>query len=190
MKVKMTAIFLIIAGVAAASAVAGESDETIVKAELPGVVNYTKMSGSEGYAGATAGFGGATEVSALQPLKDEGYAAVINLRQADEKGVDLDASRMAAEAAGIKYIHMPFDSGNPDPAVIDAFMEAVGDPANQPVYIHCGSATRVGALWMIGRVQQDGWSLEAAGEEVKQIAGKPDSAIGFATRYVTTNEKQ
>jgi hypothetical protein len=145
MKVKMTAIFLIIAGVAAASAVAGESDETIVKAELPGVVNYTKMSGSEGYAGATAGFGGATEVSALQPLKDEGYAAVINLRQADEKGVDLDASRMAAEAAGIKYIHMPFDSGNPDPAVIAArvYPLRVGNQSRRTMDDRAGAAGRL-----------------------------------------------
>lgn len=158
--------------------------ETIAKAELPGVVNYSRLSNSTGFAGTRAGFGGATKPAAMAALKEEGYATVINLRLADEKGVDLEASRAAAEAAGMRYIHLPFESENPDPAVVAAFMEALSDPSNQPVYAHCGSATRVGALWMIGRVLEDGWEVETAEAEARTIAKKPEEAVAIATEYL------
>ena len=42
------------------------------------------------------------------------------------------------------------------PEIAHAFLKAVADPANQPAYIHCGSANRVGAMWFIKRVKLDG----------------------------------
>ena len=41
---------------------------------------------------------------------------------------------------------------------VDSFLAAVADKSNQPVFIHCGSANRVGGMWMIKRVLQDGWA--------------------------------
>ena len=70
---------------------------------------------------------------------------------AGRPGTTARSPRTAAEAAGLSYIHLPFDSKNPDPDVVDGILTAVGDKENRPVYIHCGSATRVAALWMIGR---------------------------------------
>lgn len=185
------AAFLLIFTMAITGSVSAElPGETLEKPELEGVYNYTRLSESEGYAGPVAGFGGATDPSAMPALKAEGYATVINLRLADEKDVDLEASRAAAEASGINYIHLPYDTSNPDPDLVDAFLEAVGDPTNQPVYVHCGSATRVGALWMVGRVQQDGWDIDEASEEVQQIAGKPEASIRLATQYLSEPEGQ
>ena len=63
----------------------------------------------------------------------------------------------------------------------------MGDQANQPVYIHCGSATRVAALWVIGRVLRDGWDIDATREEAEQIAHKPADAIAFATAYIKSH---
>ena len=42
-------------------------------------------------------------------LKDRGFATVVNLRLATESGADVDDSRAAAEAAGLEYIHVPFN---------------------------------------------------------------------------------
>ena len=38
----------------------------------------------------------------------------------------------------------------------------MADRSNQPVFIHCGSANRVGAVWMIKRTLQDKWTAEKA----------------------------
>ena len=82
---------------------------SVSKADIPGIYNYS-------YNTDPAGFGGTTDPSAMTVLAGEGYKSVINLRLADEKGSDVPAERMAASQAGMNYIHLPFNSGNPDPA--------------------------------------------------------------------------
>ena len=104
----------------------------VEKVEMPGIENFSR-------AAAGAGFGGATRPSAMPGLKKEGFASVINLRLASEAGADVDASRIAAEAAGLRYIHLPLDAGDPAPQIVPDFLAAVGDQENQPVYFHCGS---------------------------------------------------
>jgi len=169
-------------------ATAGAPDAiTIEKVTVPGITNFSLLNESTGFAGSPVGFGGATQPAALSWLRDQGFVAVINLRFANEEGAELDSSIAASEAAGLEYMHLPFSPGNPDPDVVDSFLAAVSDAANQPVYIHCGSATRVAALWMIGRVLKDGWDIDAAAEEAELIALKPDDAIAVATAYVESH---
>ena len=151
---------------------------------MPGIENFSRIDGSSGFAGATVGFGGATQPSAMPALKQAGFRSVINLRAASESGAEIEASRAAAETAGLKYIHLPFDPTSPGASVVDDFLQAAGDEGNHPVYIHCGSATRAAALWMIGRVRADGWDLDAAAGEARAIAAKPDDAVAAATRYL------
>jgi len=151
------------------------------------IEHFSRLDSSTGFAGSQVGFGGATPDSAMSWLKDEGFATVINLRLAGEEGVDVECSRDAAEAAGLNYIHLPFSAQELDQRLINDFLTAVGDEAKQPVYIHCRSATRVAALWVIGRVLKDGWKLDATREEADAIAHKPADALAFATAYVKTH---
>lgn len=160
---------------------AGEDVIKVNKADIPGIYNYS-------YNTDPTGFGGTTDASAMKALSDEGYKSVINFRLADEKGSDVPSERMAASQAGMNYIHLPLDTSDVDPAFFDTFVAALGDEANQPVYIHCGSATRVAAIWMSKRVVEDGWSMEQAEEEARAIAGKPDAAVAFAKKYIETLE--
>lgn len=158
--------------------------ENAHKVEASGIVNFTLLEDSTGYAGSRVGFGGATQPSAMPWLKSEGFATVINLRLASEDGATVKSSEAAATAIGIKYVHLPFDPKSNDPDIMDNFISAVGEESNQPVYIHCHSATRAAALWMISRVQKDGWTLDDAANEAKLIAEKPDESIGFASAYL------
>ncbi len=52
----------------------------------------------------------------------------------------------------------------PDSTAVSSFLATVADTKNQPVFVHCGSANRVGGMWMIKRVLQDKWSVERARE--------------------------
>jgi hypothetical protein len=52
------------------------------------------------------------------------------------------------------------------------------------VYIHCASANRVGALWAIKRVVQDGWTREHAIEEGRAIGMKSPVLLDFVHRFL------
>jgi uncharacterized protein (TIGR01244 family) len=155
----------------------------VEKGEIPGVTNFTRV-------GATIGCAGATPASAMPQVKKLGFVSVVNLRAASEKGALVEEGRAAAESAGLKYVHLPFDGQNPDPKVVEAFLAAVSDPVNQPVYIHCGSANRVAGVWMIKRVLQDGWELEKAREEAKAIGLSNPKLEAFAVDYIQSKQKR
>jgi uncharacterized protein (TIGR01244 family) len=152
----------------------------VQKQEIAGIRNYSRVD-------ATVGCGGATDPAAMSALRKEGYVSVINLRLASEDGANVDAGRAAAQAAGLKYIHLPFNAAMPDAKVIDTFLATVADKGNQPVYIHCGSANRVGGVWMIKRVLQDKWSLDRALTEAKAIGLNNPALQTFATDYINSH---
>jgi uncharacterized protein (TIGR01244 family) len=153
------------------------------KTTLPGAKNVTRVD-------AALMCGGATGDEAFPALKKEGFVSVINLRMADEPGVNIASSRAAAEAAGLKYVHVPVRSASPDPASVDAFLAAVQDRGNQPMYIHCASANRVAAMWLIKRVVVDGWSVERASEEAKAIGLTSEPLRQFAVEYATAHRRK
>jgi uncharacterized protein (TIGR01244 family) len=153
----------------------------VQKQEMPGIRNYSRVD-------ATVGCGGATDPAAMAGLKKEGYVSVINLRLATEEGANVEAGRAAAKAAGLKYIHLPFNAAMPDAKVIDSFLAAVADRSNQPVYIHCGSANRVGGVWMIKRVLQDKWPFDRALTEAQAIGLNNPALQAFATDYIKSHQ--
>ena len=134
-------------------------------------------------AGAKVAFGGATELSALPWLKEKGYRSVINLRAENERPGHIAQMRQQAELIGLHYTHLPFD---PTVAsnVADTFIQQVRSESNQPLYVHCNSATRAAALWLIFRVLEDGVDFEDARREIEGIAGRPNAAITFAKNYL------
>jgi len=142
-----------------------------------GVTNYTRVD-------ATVACGGATPVQALPELKKSGFVSVINFRMADEQGASIDESKATAAQVGLKYIHLPHRT--PTPEIADAFLKAVADKANQPVYIHCASANRVGAMWFIKRVKLDGWDTDRAMKEAETIGLRAPNLKEFALEYVST----
>jgi uncharacterized protein (TIGR01244 family) len=155
----------------------------VKKSEMAGIRNYSRVD-------ATVGCGGAVDPSAMAGLKKEGFVSVINLRLASEPGADIDAGKAAAQAAGLKYIHLPFNVAMPDSKVVDAFLAAVADKGNQPVFIHCGSANRVGGVWMIKRALQDGWTVERAQAEGEAIGLSNPEMKAFALGYIKDHQKK
>jgi uncharacterized protein (TIGR01244 family) len=152
--------------------------QTPEKYPLPGATHTTRVD-------AVLMCGGATSNEAFPALKKEGFVSVINLRQADEQGVDVPGARAAAEAAGLKYVHIPVRPSAPEAASVDAFLAAVTNKTNQPMYIHCGSANRVAAMWLIKRVVVDGWEIPRATEEAKAIGLTSEPLRQFAVDYAT-----
>jgi uncharacterized protein (TIGR01244 family) len=148
------------------------------KDTVEGVRNFTVVD-------ATVGCAGATELRAIPALKARGYRAIVNLRQATEPGAAVEESRAVAEAAGLTFLHLPFDGAKPDAAVVDAFLEAVTDPAHQPVFVNCSSGNRVGALWLAKRLVVDGWDEAKAVQEAKAIGLTSEALQKFVLDYAT-----
>ena len=142
---------------------------------VTGVVNYTQVDGS-------VACGGDTPRDAFTSLAEQGFRAVVNLRLDGEPGVAEEGE--AVEAAGLRYVHLPMAPSAPEFETAEQFLEVVADPSNQPVYIHCASANRVGGVWAIKRVVQDGWSREAALAEGHAIGLKSPVIIDFVHRFL------
>jgi len=157
--------------VCAGAVVAAQAQVT--KESVPGIVNFAKVE-------TTVACAGATTPAALAEVKRMGYASVINLRQASEPGAEIEASAAAAKAAGLNYIHIPFNTASPDAAVVDAFIKAVTDKANQPAFIHCASANRAAALWMVKRIAVDKWDVERASTEAAALGLTSPALKAFA----------
>lgn len=90
--------------------------QNVTRETVPGVTNFARVE-------TTIACAGATTPAALAGLKKMGYASVINLRVATEPGADIEAA--AAKAAGVNFVHLPFNAASPDPTLVDNFLKAV-----------------------------------------------------------------
>lgn len=171
----MAAKYLLCSAVLVGSAIAASAQTSVSKASVPGIINF-------GYLGKTVACAGATAPAALAEVRKLGYASVINLRVATEAGAEIAASAAAAKAAGLTFIHLPFDASAPDPMLVDRFLAAVTEPKNQPVFIHCASANRAAALWMIKRMVVDRWDEERAAAEAADLGLVSPALKTFAVK--------
>jgi uncharacterized protein (TIGR01244 family) len=154
----------------------------VTKQERAGIVNFSRVD-------AVVACGGATETSALDGLAKDGFKSVINLRLASEANANIELNAAHARSLRLNYIHIPFNAAQPEPKVLDEFLAAIANKANQPAYVHCGSANRVGAVWLVKRVLQDGWTIEKATEEAKLIGLRSEPLEKFALSYIATHKK-
>ena len=155
--------------------------QRVTKEQVAGISTFARLD-------TTIACGGATSVDAIPELKKMGFRAIINVRRASEAGADVEAEGAAARAAGLKYVHLPFDPQSPDPMLIDNFIAAVTAADNQPAYIHCAAGGRAAALWMIKRWKADGWDEARALEEAVAL-GLNERFTPFALTYIRTHAR-
>lgn len=132
--------------------------------------------------------GGQPRLEHLQQLKDDGVKAIINLRPTSEHRAAEEEAK--AKELGLRYFNIPVVFADPKDEQATEFLKITDDPANRPAFIHCTSAIRVGAFWMIRRVLRDGWTVETAEEEAKKIGLKESPHLNeFARQYIERNRK-
>lgn len=133
--------------------------------------------------------GGQPTAAHLAELKSQGIMAVINLRTVGEAGFDAAAEEADVKKLGMKYFHIPVANAAPKDEQADEFLKITDDAKNRPVFIHCGSANRVGAFFMIRRVLRDGMTFEAAKEEATKIGLRSAALEAFAKQYIDKKKK-
>jgi protein tyrosine/serine phosphatase len=115
-----------------------------------------------------------------------GIKTIVDLRGDD---TDVGDQRLA-EGSGMKYTHMPMTTHQaPTVEMIRTFLGIVGDPANQPVYVHCvGGRHRTGVMTAVYRMTHDGWTAEQAFKEMKQYKFGADFLHPEFKRFVYSSQ--
>jgi uncharacterized protein (TIGR01244 family) len=126
--------------------------------------------------------------AAFAKLASSGFRSVLNLRT-DAEGQDLAHQRQMAEKAGLRYINIPVGRGPIKAEQVDEFIKSVKDKSLQPMLIHCGSANRVGAFWMIYLTLDQGMSEEKAVEEAVRIGLTSPDLKKAAQDYIAAHKQ-
>jgi uncharacterized protein (TIGR01244 family) len=162
--------------------VTGAARAQVNSEAVPGITNLKRLE-------STVACAGATTPESLRAVKDMGFASVVNLRQASEPNANVEAESAAATAVGLRYVHVPFNGASPDPAVVDRFLVAARDPANQPMFVHCASGNRAAAMWLVKRAVVDGWPIERATEEAEKLGLTNAALKQFAIEYAKSHRR-
>jgi uncharacterized protein (TIGR01244 family) len=153
----------------------------VTKETIPGITNFARLE-------TTVACGGATKAEAVPAIKKMGFASIINVRETNEPGADIDQEAAAAKAVGLNFVNVPFNIASPAPDLIDRFIAAVTKTENTPAYIHCAAGGRAASLWMIKRVQVDGWDEARALEEATAL-GLNERLKPFALDYIHSHKR-
>ncbi len=107
------------------------------------------------------------EPEALQQAASRGMKSVVNFRASGEKGgLSPEEEHQQAERLGLNYLHHPVTSDSLDTALVDDFRRSLDD-LPQPVFLHCASGKRAGAMTLMALAADKGWDGDTALQEGK-----------------------
>ncbi len=131
--------------------------------------------------------GGQPTMEDLVRMKAESVRAILNLRRPSEYNSEEEA--LKAKDLGLRYFNIPVNGVEPKDEQAGEFLKLMADPLNRPVFIHCTTANRVGAFWMIRRVLVDHWKLDTAEAEARKMGLHSQSLLGFARSYIARHRQ-
>jgi uncharacterized protein (TIGR01244 family) len=157
--------------------------QQVTKETVPGVVNFARLETTIACAGAIK-----ADV-AVPEIKKLGYVSIINLREASEPGAEVEKEEAIAKAAGLRYFHVPFNGGSPDPKAADQFLAAITMKGMEPAFIHCSGGNRAATMWLIKRLVVDGWDVDRATKEAVALGQTSPTLRQFAIDYAQSHRK-
>ena len=138
------------------------TDEEVAEDAMAGLPNGIALDDR------TVGAGQPSEET-LRGLGERGYGMVISLRQPDERGA---VAGTVVEDAGMQWAALPIGGADftaEDARALRAALDSA--PADKRILVHCGSGSRVGALWATMHALEEGLTAEQA-VELAQASGK------------------
>jgi uncharacterized protein (TIGR01244 family) len=119
---------------------------------------------------------GQPEAADWPALAQAGTAVIINMRSDPARAA---AEAEAAAAAGLAYLHLPLPAYELEPEHVALFARTLVRYRGRKLFIHCRTASRVALVWLLHRVQNEGWSPETAVAELAAAGYDPDSLETF-----------
>ena len=176
MKLLLSAVCIVAISVSFAAA-----QGQVTKENVAGITNLARLE-------TTIACAGAITTDSVAEIKKMGFVAIYNLRMPTEQGVNIEAEAAAAKAAGVNFIHLPFNGSAPDPAVVDQFLKSIVQNGNQPAFIHCASGNRAAGMWLIKRVLIDKWDTDKAMAEASALGLSSQPLKTFAIDYIAKHK--
>lgn len=128
--------------------------------DLPDLANFARVSEAL-YRGAQPGPEGFAE------LKRMGVRTVVNLR-------DHHSDRDDIKGLGLRYLHIPCETSDPEMDQVVMFLKVAMDEANQPVFVHCmHGSDRTGMMVASYRMVVEGWPRDKALAELPVFGFHP-----------------
>ncbi len=120
--------------------------------------------------------------SDFEQAAKNGIRTVVNLRH-DHEISEFDEKQIVSDL-GLDYVHLPWNG--PEELTDEVFDEArrILNTTARPALMHCGSANRVGALWLPWRVLDGGLSVEEALAEARTVGLRTPAYEAKARDYI------
>lgn len=123
----------------------------------------------------------------LKKLSQQGFKSVVNFRTEGEEDQPLSPKEEGrkVEALGLNYISIPVSMKSATPETVDQFRQRYAD-LPKPVFAHCKSGKRAGAMVMMHIASEQGMSGDEALKQAEQMGFKCDQPElkQFVQQYV------
>jgi len=130
--------------------------------------------------------------SELESLANDGVRSVVNFRTAGEEDQPLSPEEEGekVKAAGMNYLHIPVSMDGMDMSQVDEFRKQYTSLSG-PVFAHCKSGKRAGAMMMMHTAVENGMTGEQALEQAKNMGFECDQPEleQFVKEYVNQRTK-
>ena len=156
--------------------------QQVTTESVDGIRNFRRLE-------TTIACAGAITAESVPEIKKFGFVSIINLRLASEPGAEVKKEAAAAEAAGLRYFHIPFSGQSPDPAVAGQFLDAISSAGAEPAFVHCAGGNRAAVMWMIKRIAIDHWEVDRAVAEAEALGMTSETLRAFAIQYAQANHR-
>jgi uncharacterized protein (TIGR01244 family) len=129
----------------------------------------------------------------LQQLGKQGFKSVVNFRTEGEEDQPLSpkAEGEQVKAAGMTYLHVPVSMKSMGPEQVDQFREKYA-ALPKPVFAHCKSGKRAGAMVMMHMAVEQGMTGEQTLQQAEKMGFECDQPElkEFVKSYVDGHSKQ
>lgn len=129
----------------------------------------------------------------ISGLSDQEFQTVVNFRTEgeEEQPMSPEAEGEQVKAAGMRYLHIPVSMKSMGPELVDQFREKYSD-LPKPVFAHCKSGKRAGAMVMMHMAIEQGMTGEQTLQKAEEMGFECDQPElrQFVQNYVDNHAKQ
>lgn len=128
----------------------------------------------------------------LKELASSGFKSIVNFRTEGEEDQPLSPTQEGenAKQLGLTYLHIPVSMKSMSEETVDQFREHYPD-LPKPVFAHCKSGKRAGAMVMMHMASNQGLSGKQTLQQAEQMGFKCDQPElkQFVETYVDSHAK-
>lgn len=129
----------------------------------------------------------------IQQLSQQEFKTIVNFRTdgEEEQPLSPDSEGEMVKAKGMEYVNIPVTTKSMRPELVDQFRKEYAD-LPKPVFAHCKSGKRAGAMVMMHVACETGMTGEQTLQKAEEMGFECDQPelVEFVKSYVDNHAKQ